>query len=116
MTGVEILVTQEVATAFGFNWDIFWVVMLVCAFIGIIIGVIASHVEGDSTMFVVVLPFAMILGLVLSGMLGFATEVPVEYETQYKVIVSDEVPMNEFLEKYEIVDQDGKIYVVRERD
>ena len=39
-----------------------------------------------------------------------------KYETQYKVTISDEVKMDEFCEKYEIIEQDGKIYTVRERN
>lgn len=34
---------------------------------------------------------------------------------EYKVIVDDSVSMNEFLDKYEILDQEGKIYTVKER-
>lgn len=33
----------------------------------------------------------------------------------YKVTVSDDVKMNEFLEQYEIVSQEGKIYTVKLR-
>lgn len=36
-------------------------------------------------------------------------------KTTYKVIVSDDVSVNKFLEKYEIVSIDEKIYEVRER-
>lgn len=42
-----------------------------------------------------------------------------EYETgeyHYKVTIDDSVSMNEFLDKYEILDQEGKIYTVRERE
>lgn len=39
---------------------------------------------------------------------------PTAYETHYKVLISDEVSMNEFLEQYEIIDQEGKIFTVRE--
>lgn len=48
--------------------------------------------------------------------MGITFETPSKYETQYKVAVSDEVLMNEFNEKYEIVEQEGKIYTVRERN
>lgn len=34
----------------------------------------------------------------------------------YKVIVDDNVSFNDFIEKYVIVDQDGQIYEVRERE
>lgn len=35
---------------------------------------------------------------------------------EYKVTVDDSVSMNEFLNKYEILEQEGKIYTVRERE
>ena len=35
---------------------------------------------------------------------------------EYKVTIDDSVLMNEFLDKYEILDQEGKIYTVRERE
>ena len=35
---------------------------------------------------------------------------------EYKVIVDDSVSMNEFLNKYEILDREGKIYTVKERE
>lgn len=38
-----------------------------------------------------------------------------EYETRYQMTVSDSVSMNEFQDKYEIIEVEGKIYTVRER-
>lgn len=38
-----------------------------------------------------------------------------EYETHYQVIVDNSVSMNEFQNKYEIIEVEGKIYTVRER-
>ena len=35
---------------------------------------------------------------------------------EYNVIISDEVSLTEFNEKYEIIEQNGKIYTVRERE
>ena len=37
-------------------------------------------------------------------------------DTTYKVTIDDSVSMNEFLDKYEIIDQEGKIYTVKERE
>lgn len=50
----------------------------------------------------------MILGL-YSGMTKYETG---RYE--YKVAIDDSVSMVEFLEKYEIVSQEGKIYTIRD--
>ena len=35
---------------------------------------------------------------------------------EYKVTIDDSVSMNEFLDKYEILDQEGKIYTVKENN
>ena len=35
---------------------------------------------------------------------------------EYKVLIDDSVPLNEFNEKYEILDQEGQIYTVIERE
>lgn len=37
------------------------------------------------------------------------------YETRYEVVVGDDVPMNEFNNKYEIVSQRGDILIVRDK-
>ena len=77
------------------------------------VGLIVTLINED--------PVGIIAGVILgiiAGIIGgtrvAANALPVEYETQYKVTISDEVSMNDFLAKYEIVDQEGKIYIVRE--
>ena len=117
MTGVEILATEQVATAFGFGWDAFWIAgLLIGAVVALIFwGIAESNYLGTGgTIATVIIGFAI-------GMSAFGTLIgasvdgaPTAYETHYKVTISDEVPMNEFLEHYEIVDQDGKIFIVRE--
>ena len=36
-------------------------------------------------------------------------------ETHYQVIIDESVPMTQFYEKYEIIEQNGKIYTIREK-
>ena len=38
-----------------------------------------------------------------------------KYETHYQVTVDNSVSMNEFQDKYEIIEVEGKIYTVKER-
>ena len=45
-----------------------------------------------------------------------ATESDTIDHIEYKVTIDDSVSMNEFLDKYEILDQEGKIYTVKERE
>ena len=38
-----------------------------------------------------------------------------KYETRYQVTIDDSVSINEFQNKYEIIEVEGKIYTIRER-
>ena len=117
MSGVEILATEQVATAFGFGWDAFWVgglligMVLALAFWGL---AECNHLETGGTIATVIISFLIGMGI-FGTVIGFSVDgAPTAYETHYKITISDEVPMNDFLEHYEIVDQEGKIFIVRE--
>ena len=117
MSGVEILATEEVAIAWeSWSWEGFLstigLVFLVTLIVSVLVGVLDDWRLG-ATIFLI----AFIAGGSLFGTLvGRTSGEPVEYETRHKVIIDDSVSMNEFTEKYEIIDQDGKIYTVREKE
>ena len=116
MTGVEILSTAEVAvTAFQFDIGIFFLSWFLITLFGTFVGWIADKNNRVNGWFTGLL-ISCILGFVLSIGLGMTPFEPAAYETQYKITVSDEVSMNKFLARYEIIDQEGKVYIVRERD
>jgi hypothetical protein len=58
----------------------------------------------------------IILALICVGLitLGICV-VKTHPETQYQVIIDESVSMSEFFEKYEIIEQEGKIYTVKEK-
>ena len=115
MTGVEILATQEVATAWGFYWSGFWVLIAAGLILGIFSWIANQDDIGVQVLLAVVALVSSFAGALFVGF--FAADRPAtEYETQYKVTISDEVQMNDFLDCYEIVSQEGKIYTVRERN
>lgn len=104
MNGVEILAASEVACEFGWSWGLFLIlIFLVIAFA---IGAFLMNEYGGSITII-------IFGLIIASIVSCKGK-PIAYETQYKVTIDDSVKINEFNEKYEIVDQDGKIYIVRE--
>ena len=113
MTGVEILATEEVATAFGFNFHTYFLIIALCSFtICLICGLMLLDDYGAWSFLI-----SLVIGVVLGCLLGLppaSNSLPTEYKTQYKVTISDEVSMNDFLERYEIIEQEGKIYTVRE--
>lgn len=117
MNGVEILSSAEVACEFAFNWIAFWIGF------GLIIGFcllmsIPSVIKGECDWWTILIClFVGIVGGSFIGlMIGEAFHTPTAYETHYKVTIEDSVSMNEFLDKYEIIDQEGKIYTVKERE
>jgi hypothetical protein len=119
MTGVEILAVEEVAVAFGMDWAMF---ILFGMLFSLVLGVLAWAAAEESNASVwgtrISVVVALLVSFTLSGLMGANLETgePTEFETHYKVTITDEVPMNEFLERYEIVDQDGKIFTVKEAD
>lgn len=109
MTGVEILAVEKVATEFGFCWPGFILLLLT----GIIFGLLMYFGVNNTSAAI----FISVFTLAAAFFVGFtANGKPIAYEPHYKVIISDEVPMNEFLKRYEIISQEGKIYTIRERE
>ena len=117
MNGVEILSSEQVASEFAFNWIWFWIgfgiIFGMCMFLGI------WHVAtGECEWWLIlVCTFLGIIGGAMCGcVIGDVGATPTAYETHYKVTIDDSVSMNDFLDKYEIIDQEGKIYTVKEKD
>lgn len=109
MTGVEILATGKGATSFEPNTPVFLSVLAFCVIGGIIVG---SKDKEYGLGAIIGLLIGMLAGFLVGVAVGF---VEIEYYPTYKVTISDEVSMNEFMDKYEILNQDGKIYTVKER-
>lgn len=115
MSGVEILSIIE-KPIYQFNDLAFGITFFFALIICLIVGGYVSALEGEWLYLVLFPIFGIIvgtfLGLIVGGITCIETD---EVEISYKVTISDEVPLNEFLDKYEIIDQDGKIYTVKER-
>lgn len=108
MAGVEILSQTPIMA------DKASLIVAAVVFIALLIVSEALMMYFDAEEFEFVVSFAcafvtlMIFGL-YSGMTKYETG---RYE--YKVTIDDSVSMVEFLEKYEIVSQEGKIYTIRD--
>lgn len=120
MNGVEVLASTEIAKVSSYNWSIFWktysFVLLLFFVVGIIVG-IYTFVNWIDLLLSIVMAglIGIIIGAIAGFLLGFSFAKPLSYISEYKVILSDDVSMNEFMDKYEIIDQEGRIYTVRER-
>lgn len=115
MNGVEILFIEQVAIDWKYNWAVFWITLTIICALVLFIGVTESIKSKDWMCLLVSILFATVLGAPLAFMFGWVTKTPIEYANQYKVTISDEVLMNEFTEKYDIISQEGRIYTVREK-
>lgn len=116
MNGIEILSIIEKPILL-FNETAFFIAFAIFMLIFLTIGIYAWVAEGYFELFMVCLILGLIASFLLAASCGamFSEETD-EVETSYKVTISDEVSLNEFLDKYEIIDQEGKIYTVRERE
>lgn len=115
MTGVEILAMEEIVSAAEFNWTMFWIIVGIFVGIMFLIGAAASVASHRSDELFMCVLFGALIGPLFGMLVGAGTSTPTEYTTQYKVTISDEVSMNDFMERYEIINQEGKIYTVQER-
>lgn len=119
MNGVEILnVTEHAIMEPAWSWPMFFGLLVgifaLCTVTGTIIGLKECEYEAGVIAGVIA---GLVTALILSPLLTAAlSKKEVGTETHYKVTIDDSVSMNEFLDKYEILDQEGKIYTVKERE
>lgn len=117
MDGVEILSSTEVVSEFAFNWTAFWIVTAIC-FVICLIAYLCTIWEVEVLPWTIALIGIWIFASAMFGGLFGAViaPVPTEYVTEYKVYLENGVNMEEFIEQYEIIEQEGKILTIRERD
>lgn len=117
MNGVEIL-SQSII----YETEFYWWILIAFAIAGLLFSLIVSIIDwikygfDKSSIW-----FILIVTLIFSVFGGVYTAIS-EHETDtvdyitYKVTISDEVSLREFTDKYTIINQDGKIYTVKEKD
>ena len=106
MEGITILATNVIN-----NGDFLTGIIAIIGSIVMIGMILWSIAETNSYGFLAFLVFVVLL-------LGFGITQITDKTTfvQYKITVSDDVSLNEFDDKYEIVSRDGDIYTVVEKD
>lgn len=115
MQGIEILASKEVVVEVTYNW---WLSGFIYLGFIIVMGIISYCISPNKKITGAIMGSAIgaLFGILIWAVVTAATEIPVAYETQYKTTISDNVSMIEFIEKYEILEQDGKIYTIKERN
>ena len=117
INGLEVLSKTEISTATALNTFAFWAVTLIFFAAGVAFCYfeLKPITAGEWFGGIVIVFLITLLGCAFGYIVGMSTGKPTDYETHYKVLVSDEVSLNEFNEKYEIIEQDGKIFEIKEK-
>ena len=112
MNGVEILNTTY---EYDSLIDPLWVA--ICLFVGLIIATIGAHTIDYDTVQRILQVLIVVVGICfVACLVGSLIKTDKIVETKHQVIVSEDVNLEEFLDKYEILDQEDKIYTVKERE
>jgi hypothetical protein len=111
MNGVEILSSQTIYNTILPDWVIPIALSMFIASLVLCI-LFAIDFEKAGTIICLILTIAGIVLFALS-MTSDTTDIN---RIEYKVTIDDSVSMNEFLDKYEILNQEGKIYTVKEKN
>ena len=107
MEGITILNSEVLMVP---HWGLSVVIIL--GLVGIFLSFFMDVLDFD---FDVVKMLIISASIALIGAISlFIFKVP--YYTSYEVILEDSVSINEFLNRYEILDQRGQIYVIKEID
>ena len=118
MEGVQILNQFEVVTKTIFSWKSFWIGAIIGAAVAVTIILLVMISDFDwSTFGIMCAVFIPIVSIILALFAGFLIgPTPTEYETHYEVSINENVSMQEFMDKYEIIETRGSIYTIREKN
>lgn len=112
MNGVEILNTIYIYD--NLISPLWLILFLVAAFVISIIGICTLYYD---TIQKILFTLIAVVGVgVVICFIGVTIETNEVVDTKYQVTISEETNFNEFVEKYEILNQEGKIYTVKERN
>ena len=116
MNGIEILNQYETTSSiFVWDWNSFWLAFSLVFLIGTGIATLIGMTYKD--LFTGIIAGAIVstfFGLFVGTIMG--TNPSDKTTTMYQITISEETPMLDFYNKYEIVKQEGKIFTVTEKE
>lgn len=108
MKGVEILSQSEEILSNG--WSLLFLIIIMIGIVSAMFGLmIGAYIYGDYKQ-------RIILCLISLIMFVSAYNIKLDTYTEYQVIISDEANMKNFTDKYDIIETNGKIYTVIEKE
>lgn len=94
------------------GWSASVIIFIIFGVIFLIVGLLAGIWDYSSSAMI----FCVIGVLCIFGAFyDYHTNNPVKVTT-YQVILDDDISYNEFVEKYEVIKQEGRIYTIYEKD
>lgn len=111
MEGIEILNVYEYQ-----NFQPVFIILgsLIGAFLGIIIAYLLDNYFGISDIAAHAIIFIIgLCGMIIGANVDFSI---IEKETRYEVTIDNSVNYKEFTEKYEVIEVNGKIYTIVEKE
>ena len=111
MTGVEILTSEMIYNTILPAWCLVFGLLgvFVCLYCAIALFVDCYEVA----------PWVFVMASIAFAVVALLSAISNKNNIshiEYKVTIDDSVSMNEFMDKYEILGQEGKIYTVKERE
>lgn len=121
MEGVLILESEKVAIGYTYNlgWPFVMAVLFTLALVLLPIlfprMLVNDSEDSPSKMIVCIhMVCCFMWGLLVFAITAEETKKPSEYESRYKVVRQGNASIIEFYKRYEVLDQDGEIFTVRE--
>ena len=111
MEGIEILNATSIYNTLLPEWTIVIGVMLI--FVFAIMATVCICIDRYGWMILCVVLTIVTIVAIAFGSNANKNSI---HHMEYKVTINDSVKMNDFFEQYEIIDQEGKIYTVREKE
>ena len=113
MDGVTILSVGEYVESIGGAWSITSVLLLIFGFLRLFLGVaVFSESKTPSVFMVGILTLFMSGFITIAAAQKYKSNGPTINIPRYKVTVSDSVSYNKFVEKYNVLEVEDKIYTV----
>lgn len=117
MDGVTILNTYVENIPTTGNFVVILIFSIIMAVLSLVVAFVISdgfgEFNGAALVFVIIAIFGTVSTILTINEL---TTSPKEPQTLYEATISDEVSFKDFTSKYEIIEQRGDIYVVKERE
>ena len=110
--GVTVLATKTIEVAHPILYTIGWIAvpMILIGMIFTIVGIALDYKGcGLTGLAMIVLSFIIAITSAIAGQY-----ITVPAYQKYEVILDDSVSMNKFMNEYEVLEQRGQIYVVKE--